>query len=70
MLIAHLFVSYARVNLRRFFSSSWFQGLAATSACGSSWTFLFTFLRPHLSGFVDKSVWAGRFEATSFRGCR
>ena len=27
-----------------FFSSSWCQGLAATSACGSSWTFLFTFL--------------------------
>ena len=25
------------------FSSSWCQGLAATSACGSSWTFLFTF---------------------------
>ena len=25
------------------FSSSWCQELAATSACGSSWTFLFTF---------------------------
>ena len=44
MLIAHLFVSYANVNLCHFFSSSWCQGLAATSACGSSWTFLFTFL--------------------------
>ena len=43
MLIVHLFVSYAHVNLCHFFSSSWCQGLAATSACGSSWTFLFTF---------------------------
>ena len=42
MLIVHLFVSYAHVNLCHFFSSSWCQGLAATSACGSSWTFLFT----------------------------
>ena len=40
----HLFVSYAHVNLCHFFSSSWCQGLAATSACGSSWTFLFIFL--------------------------
>ena len=39
MLIVHLFVSYAHVNLCHFFSSSWCQGLAATSACGSSWTF-------------------------------
>ena len=44
VLIVHLFVSYAHVNLCHFFSSSWCQGLAATSACGSSWTFLFTFL--------------------------
>ena len=29
------------VNLCHFFSSSWCQELAATSACGSSWTFLF-----------------------------
>ena len=43
MLIVHLFVSYAHVNLCHFFSSSWCQGLALTSACGSSWTFLFTF---------------------------
>ena len=43
VLIVHLFVSYAHVNLCRFFSSSWCQGLAATSACGYSWTFLFTF---------------------------
>ena len=42
MLIVHLFVSYVHVNLCHFFSSSWCQGLAATSACGSSWTFLFT----------------------------
>ena len=33
------------------FSSSWCQGLAATSACGSSWTFLFTFSRPHEDSF-------------------
>ena len=43
MLIVHLFVSYAHVNLCHFFSSSWCQELAATSACGSSWTFPFTF---------------------------
>ena len=30
-----VFVSYAHVNLCHFFSSSWCQGLAATSACGS-----------------------------------
>ena len=45
MLIVHLFVSYAHVNLCHFFSSSWCQGLAATSACGSSWTVLFTFVQ-------------------------
>ena len=47
VLIVHLFVSYAYVicvtlplppGIR-----GW--GLAATSACGSSWTFLFTFLK-------------------------
>ena len=43
MLIVHLFVSYAHVNLCHFFSSSWCQGLAAASVCGSSWTFLLTF---------------------------
>ena len=43
MVIVHLFVSYAHVNLCHFFSSSWYRGLAATSAYGSSWTFLFTF---------------------------
>ena len=43
MLIVHLFVSYAHVNLCHFFSSSWCKGLAVTSACGSSWTLLFTF---------------------------
>ena len=40
-----LFVSYAHVNLCHFFSSSLCQGLAATSACGSSRTFLFTFFQ-------------------------
>ena len=44
VLIVPLFVSYAHVNQCHFFSSYWCQGLAATSACGSSWTFLFTFL--------------------------
>ena len=43
MLIVHLFVSYAHVNLYHFFSSSWCRGLAAASACVSAWTFLFTF---------------------------
>ena len=44
MLIVHLFVSYAHVNLCHFFSSFWCRGLAAASACGSSWTFQFIFL--------------------------
>ena len=44
MLIVHLFVSYAHLNLCQFFSSSWCLGLAAASACGSSWAFPFTFL--------------------------
>ena len=46
MLIVHLFVSYAQVNLCHFFffSSSWCRGLAAASACGSSWTFANAFL--------------------------
>ena len=38
-----LLASLTHVNLCHFFSSSWYQGLVATSACGSSWTFLFTF---------------------------
>ena len=38
MLVVHLFV-----DLCRFFSSFWCHGLAAASACGSSWTFLFAF---------------------------
>ena len=45
VLIVHLFVSYAHVNLCHFFSSSWCRGLAAASACGSSWTFLLTFFQ-------------------------
>ena len=43
LFIVYLFVSNAHVNLCHFFSSSWCQVLAATSACGSFWTFLFTF---------------------------
>ena len=53
MLIVHLFVSYAHVNLCHFFSSSWCRRLAATSACGSSWTFLFTFLKNENATFID-----------------
>ena len=45
MLIVHFFVSYAHVNLCHIFSSSWCRGLAVASACGSSWTLLFTFLK-------------------------
>ena len=44
MLIVHLFVSYAHVNLCHFFSSAWCRGLAAASACGSSLAFLLTFV--------------------------
>ena len=42
MLIAHLFVNYAHVNLCHFFSSTWYQWLGAISARGSSGTFHFT----------------------------
>ena len=55
MLIVHLFVSYAHVDLCHFFSSSWYQGLAAASACRSSWTFrlpFFRFLMDALSGLL------------------
>ena len=34
------FVSYAHVNLCHRFSSSWYQGLAATFACGSAYVFV------------------------------
>ena len=51
VLIVHLFVSYAHVNLCHFFL---FRRLAATSACDSSWTFLFTFL-PELCLFAAVS---------------
>ena len=43
MLIVHLFVNYALINLCHFFPSSWCRGLAAASAYGFSWTFLKTF---------------------------
>ena len=43
MHIVHLFVIYVHFHLCHLFSSSWCQVLAATSARGSSWTFLFTF---------------------------
>ena len=35
MLIVHLYVSYAYVNLCHFFSSSWRRGLAVASVCDS-----------------------------------
>ena len=38
-------VSYAHFNLRDIFSFSWCRGLAVASACGSSWSFLFTFFK-------------------------
>ena len=44
MLIVHLFVRYAHVNLCHFFLSSWCQGLAATSACCSACISMFTCL--------------------------
>ena len=49
------FVSCAHVNLCHFFSSSWCRWLAAASACGSSWTYLFTFLstRCCIPSFID-----------------
>ena len=60
LLIVHLFVSYAHVNPYRFLSSSWCQVLAATSAYGSSWTFLFTFFlvnnHPVTPKFTQKLV--------------
>ena len=57
MLIVHLFVSYAYVNLCHSLSSTWCQGLAVTYACGSSWTFLFTFLITFVfKTFIDKYI--------------
>ena len=53
MLIVHLFVSYAHVDLCHLLSSSWCEGLSATSAYGSSWTFLFTFFKASLSVSVQ-----------------
>ena len=71
MLIMNWFVSYAHVNLCHFFSSSWCQGLAATSACGSSsdfsvylstnirqmWPSIFTFINVFFGGvwFIQKN---------------
>ena len=56
MLIVHLFVSYARVNLCHFFTSFRCRRFAAASACGSSWTFLFTFLGKIVCGGM---LWGG-----------
>ena len=56
VLIVHLFVSYAHVNLCHFFSSSWCHGLAAASACGSFWTFLSTFFHMDLPWDVGMKI--------------
>ena len=60
MHIVHLFVSYAHVGLCHFFSSSLCRRLAAASACGSSWTFLFTIFidaeKRHLIVFDDLMI--------------
>ena len=56
MLIVHLFINYAHVNLCHCFSSSWYQGLAVTSAFGSSSTFLFTFLRSRKIPEIFKQI--------------
>ena len=44
VLIVHLFVSYAHVNLCHFFSSSWCRGLAAASAMALPGLFYLPFL--------------------------
>ena len=49
VLVVHLFVSYAHVNLCHFFSSSWCRWLGEASVCGSFLTFLFTFFYQSLS---------------------
>ena len=56
MLIVRLFISYVHVSLCHFFSSSWCRGLAAVSACGTSWTFLFTFMRTYMQSLVRQLV--------------
>ena len=60
VLIVPLFVSYAHVNLCHYFSSSWYQRLAATSACGCSCTFLFTFLFVFNAIFILFIYFSGR----------
>ena len=56
--------SLTHFNLCHCFSSSWYQGLVATSACGSSWTFLFTFFQ-YLG--IDRIIGggAGHFKITA-----
>ena len=69
MLIVHLFLSYAHVNPCHFFSSSLCRGLAAATACGSSWTFLFTFLLTIVTFKTLKSICSGcRSLGKSFNG--
>ena len=64
MLFIYLFVSYAHANLCQFFSSPWCQWLVATSAYGSSWTFLFTFifykqfvLSTNVCSYSHENIW-------------
>ena len=38
------------------FSASWCQGWAATSAFGSSWTFLFTFFRNNKTVYAQNTT--------------
>ena len=68
MLIVHLFVSYPRVNLCYFFSSTWCQGLAATSVCGYSWAFLFTFFNKYLENinvlYEEQAGFRNHYSAT------
>ena len=52
-------VSHAHVNLCHFSSSSWCQGLTATSACGSSWTFLVIFFFVIIKLFLRKTCLDG-----------
>ena len=56
MLIVHLFVSYAHVNLCHFFSSSWCQGLDVTSACGSSFCLPFLIINEEMRKNMSSSA--------------
>ena len=61
-----LLASLTHVNLCHCFSSFWYQGLVATFACGSSWTFLFTFFQ-YLG--IDRIIGGGGGQAISNYCC-